>query len=148
MHTVRSINARKLASAGMELIGKEQWQEALDKFNEAAVVYIELEDPLQRSNMLSLVGLCLYAMGRLDDARDALLEAIELKKQAGAEEGMATDLLGLGEILLKKGDHQEAERKFSESLLVFERLGIADGGASAKRGLEKVKKAISASDGR
>lgn len=147
MRTVKALNARKLATAGTELIGDEKWQEALDKFNEAALVFLEMEDLLQRSNMLSMAGLCLFAMGRLDEARDIMLEAIELKKMGHAEEGMATDLMGLGEILMRKGENDEALKRFSEAVEIFKRLGIGDGAESAQKGLEKAKKAISASAG-
>ena len=147
MRMVKVLNARKLATAGTELIGEGKWPEALEKFNEAALIFLEMEDLLQRSNMLSMAGLCLYAMDRLGEARDVMLEAIELKKMGRADEGMATDLIGLGEILLKKGEKEEAAKRFSEAVNIFKRLGIGDGAESAKKGLEKAKKAISASAG-
>lgn len=148
MHTVKTLNARKLATAGTELIGEAKWQDALDKFLEAAQLFLEMEDLLERSNMLSLSGLCLYAMGRLDEAENIMLEAIELKKMGHAYEGMATDLMGLGEILLKKGENDEAAKRFSEAIELFDKVGVKDAAESARKGLDKAKKAITASGGR
>jgi tetratricopeptide (TPR) repeat protein len=147
MQTVKAINARKLATAGTELIGEGKWQDAYDKFNEAAMLFLEMEDLLQRSNMLSLAGLCLYAMGKMDEARDIMLEAIQLKRMGHDEEGMATDLIGLGEILLKRGENEEPVKRFSEAIEIFKKLGIDQAAESAQKGLDKAKKAISASGG-
>ncbi|OPY34464.1 MAG: Tetratricopeptide repeat protein [Methanomassiliicoccales archaeon PtaU1.Bin124] len=146
MRSIRAMTVRKLASSGTEHIGKGEWQQALDMFNEAAILCEEIEDPLQRSNMLSLASLSLYALSRLDEAKETIQEAISLKRTAGVKEGVATDLLGLGEVLIKKGEVQEAEKAFSESYCIFQELGLIDGMDSAQRGLDKVKKLTSSAE--
>lgn len=142
LYSVRQARARRLATSASEFIGKGQWGDAFNEFQEAAETYEEMREPVQQSNMLSLSGLCLYALGKYQEALDVMLKAISLKREAGADEGLATDLIGMGETLFRLGRLDEAKQAFEESIALFEKLGLSDGSEGARRGLEKVQAAV------
>ncbi|MCE5295512.1 MAG: tetratricopeptide repeat protein [Euryarchaeota archaeon] len=141
LFTLKHVRAVKAANAGMEHLGKDDWPRALDGFREAEELFDELGDRVQRSNMLSMQGLCLFALDKLDEAAEVMRRAIDLKDGLQSED-KANDLLGYGEILLKKGDLDGALAAFEESVVVLEGKGHEQELESAKIAAAKVKKLL------
>jgi tetratricopeptide (TPR) repeat protein len=142
MKSMKLLSASKLAVSGMEFIDKKEFDAAICDFREAQELYQELGAESNASNMLSLQGLCYYALGRFPEAVAVLEEAIALKGCMGDEEGKASDLLGLGEVHLKAGDGLQAEHAFGEALRIAEERRIEDLVCKARQGMERSQKLV------
>lgn len=137
MCSVRQITASKTLASGIDHVSKNEWEEALDDLTEARSLYEDLGDRMQISNILSVQGLCLFALGRLDEAVDTMRETVKMKDELGLLEGKATDLLGLGEILLKKGDRENASATFNEAREIFAQLELVEAEDAARDGVDR-----------
>ncbi|QLH74956.1 MAG: tetratricopeptide repeat protein [Methanomassiliicoccales archaeon] len=144
MHAMKVIRATKAASSAIDFIDRNDYASALAELIDAEEVFKELDDMVQVANMLSLQALCLYALGRMAEAEVAMRRAVALRSDLGASESRATDLLGLGEILLKKGEPREAMEAFLDAKTVFEGLGLDDG---VERSMAAMKRAKAAMEG-
>lgn len=140
MIALKISRSTKTASSGMERLSNNDWAAALEDFRESQELYEELGDLPQASNMLSMQSLCLYALNKLDEAAEAMRHAIALKGDGCQPEGKATDLLGLGEILLKKKDFEGAQASFEEAANILRELGLENDVKLAEIAIEKVKK--------
>jgi tetratricopeptide (TPR) repeat protein len=140
MKSMKLMTASKLAVSGMEFIDKKEFDAAICDFREAQELYMDLGADSNASNMLSMQGLCLYALGRYNEAVAALRESIALKGCKGDVEGKACDLLGLGEVYLKAGDGLQAEHVFEEALQIAEERHNEDLTCKAMQGIERARK--------
>jgi tetratricopeptide (TPR) repeat protein len=143
MCSIRHMRASKLSESGRDLISKKEWEAALADLKEAQSFYEELHDELEVSNMLSLQGLCQFALGQLEDASASMLIAVGTKTELGALEGKATDLLGLGEVRLKMRDGNGALAAFNEARDIFDQLDLIEAKASAEHGISRASLMIS-----
>jgi len=123
---LKSVRARKAASNGMEHLGKNEWKEALDEFREGQELFEELKEVDASSDMLSMQGLCLFALEKMDEAADVMRRAIELKRERNRPEAMANDLLGLSHILMKKQEAKDALASATEAQRLFKELGLEE----------------------
>lgn len=83
----------------------------------------------------SLRGINLYRLGRLDEALTAHTAALSQRKKAGDPAGQAASLNNLGNVHLDRGDWDEAERCYHESLAHYRDLTISDREASLENNL-------------
>lgn len=139
MKSMKQLNASKLAVSGMEFIDKREFDAAICDFREAQELYQELGANDNASNMMSMQGICFYALGKWDEAVAVLREALELKKDLGDKEGEASDLLGLGEVYLRAGDRKRAEEAFAQALCISQAHGLKDCAQKAEKGVERAK---------
>jgi tetratricopeptide (TPR) repeat protein len=123
---------------GVDLMNKEKYEEAIEKFNKAieenpnvgayynnlSWAYNELEDyelaleyankSLEYDNITSEnyinQGIALYSLNRLDEAKFSIQEALKLDPKN------STAYYGLGEILYYSGFYEEAEEQYKLSL--------------------------------
>ncbi|MFA5312480.1 MAG: tetratricopeptide repeat protein [Methanomassiliicoccales archaeon] len=140
MFTLKHVRATKAAKVGMESLGENDWAHALEGFREAAELFEEMGLQVQLSNMLSMQGLCLFALNELDEATDVMRRAIDLKDVPSDDK--ANDLLGLGEILLKKDDPECALASFEEAVAILEGTGHDQELKRAKAASAKARKAL------
>ena len=139
MRSMKQLNASKLAVSGMEFIDKREFDAAICDFREAQELYQELGANDNASNMMSMQGICFYALGRWDEAVAVLREAVALKRDMGDKEGEASDLLGLGEVYLRAGDRMRAEEAFVEALCISQAEGLKDCALKAEKGQERAR---------
>lgn len=137
MRSIRQMRATKLSSSGREHISEKEWKTALEDLKEAQSFYEELGDSTQVSIMLSLQGLCQFALGLLDEAACSMRTTVVMKNELGQMEGMATDLLGLGEVLFKMGDGAGSLAAFKEAKDIFDRLDLIEAKESALNGIDR-----------
>jgi tetratricopeptide (TPR) repeat protein len=136
---MKQLNASKLAVSGMEFIDKREFDAAICDFREAQELYQELGANENASNMMSMQGICFYALGRWDEAVAVLREALVLKRDLGDTEGEASDLLGLGEVYLRAGDGKSAEEAFARALCISHSEGLKDCAQKAEKGMERAR---------
>jgi tetratricopeptide (TPR) repeat protein len=142
MKSMKLLTASKLAVSGMDFIDKKEFEAAICDFREAQELYMELGAESNASNMLSMQGLCFYALGRYDEAVAVLREAIALKGCMGDADGKACDLLGLGEVYLKAGDGLQAEHVFGEALQIAEERHNEELVGKAMQGIDRARKLV------
>ena len=84
---------------------------------------------------LTSVGNALRAHGRLDDAKQAYAESLELWRSVGRDWGIAEVLTGLGDLAQAQGDADHALAYYRESLTLHVKLGNKLGIATCFAGL-------------
>lgn len=139
--TIKQVRAKKAILSGMDFLKKDDWRHALEDFQEARELFEELGDQAQSSNMLSMEGLCLFALNELNEAAEVMRRAIALK-DGHQLEGKASDLLGLGEVLLKIGDAKGALASFEEAACILKGIGLDQEMERAMKAADKAKKAL------
>ncbi|MBO9539096.1 tetratricopeptide repeat protein [bacterium] len=83
----------------------------------------------------SLRGINFYRLGRLDEALGAHAAALAQRKQANDLAGQAASLNNLGNVHLDRGDWEEADRCYHESLGYYRKLKLPDREASLENNL-------------
>ncbi len=82
--------------------------DALALGQRAATQFDELDDDWGRSAVMLHLGYGLRVAGRLGEAENALLRAIDLSRSGGLPNNLARSLAELGELHLQQGDHTAA----------------------------------------
>lgn len=91
---------------------------------------------------LTQLGRCVGSLGRFDEERTLLLEALEMHRQAGTPITIASTLQGLGSASIESGEFAQADRWLLESLEMFRHAGFSQGIAVALLDRAKVALAI------
>lgn len=142
MAFIKSDRAERHVRLGKELVDNKQWEEAQKEFLDALALFEEQGAMPRVSQMLSSIALCCFALKRYDEASNYLCSAITVLKGIGDEEGEATAHLGLGDVLLEKGDQEGALDSFERALTLFARNNIYDGMTYAYKGMKRVYEAM------
>jgi tetratricopeptide (TPR) repeat protein len=141
MQFIKSDRAERHVAKGRDFVEQKDWENAKKEFEDALTFFQELEAWPRAAQMLSSLALCYCALHDYDRASDHLSQAIALYQKLGDEEGEATGQLGIGEVLLDKGDNEGALAAFQKALGIFARNQIYDGVTYAYRGMERVYRA-------
>ena len=126
-HAVRAgarvAQGRLLNNLGIMAWERADYDEALERFDDAAALYRDLDDGRGLGLMLNSVAVTLKAMGRHEDARTRLEESLAVHRRAGNRllEGHA--FATLGDIALEQGEADRALWLFTESLGLREEVG-------------------------
>jgi tetratricopeptide (TPR) repeat protein len=83
---------------------------------------------LDPDNMEGWLGLGNAALvgGTLHEAEQAFHRSVELARRAGDERETAVGLTGLGDVLMRQGNLDEALKSYRDGLTIFERLAASD----------------------
>ena len=142
MGFIKSDSAERHVKKGMDLLERKDWEGAKREFEDALIIFQELDAISRAAQMLSFLGLCCFALKQFDQAADYLCKAITLHQKMGDEEGEATGHLGRGDVLLAKGDNEAALRDFQRALDMFVRNQIYDGVTQSYKGMERTYQAM------
>jgi tetratricopeptide (TPR) repeat protein len=96
---------------------------ALTSAMRSVELYSLAGDPVWEAHALCLLGSCLLALGRLDEAREQCGRALDLHREHSHDAGEAEAIVGLGDIEVAGGRHAQALDLFLEALAIYGYLG-------------------------
>ncbi|MDD1747297.1 MAG: tetratricopeptide repeat protein [Methanomassiliicoccales archaeon] len=138
MRMMKRDRAEMHVRVGMEAADKKDWGLAVDELLRALELFEEMEDRTRAASVRNSLSLCYFALGKLKKAETESRRAARMMMEAGDPEGEATALLGLGNVLLARGDLQASERTFMKAFSIFRTQCIWDGVMRSHLGLERV----------
>jgi serine/threonine protein kinase/tetratricopeptide (TPR) repeat protein len=123
----RDAQGRLLNTLGIMAWERADYDEALERFDDAVTLYRDLNDGRGLGLMLNSVAVTLKAMGRHEAARARLEESLAVHRRAGNRllEGHA--FATLGDIALEQDEADRALWLFTESLALREEVGDRPG---------------------
>lgn len=115
---------------GETLYRKADVKEAQKYFEDANQRCEKYDYKREHARSLNDLGLVFQALGNLQQAKQWLLESLEIREKIGDTSGIAISLNNIGLLLQAQGDLSGAMQKFKESLeirtKIGDRSGIAD----------------------
>ena len=113
-----------LASNNMAMhqVAKESYEEALIEAEKAWELAKRSEMVDLKANVLDTLGQIYTKLGRLDEARDKLMQARELAQKHELQRVLAYAQLNIARICLQQEKHEDAIEQTSRSLLLAESL--------------------------
>ncbi|HEY5645827.1 MAG TPA: adenylate/guanylate cyclase domain-containing protein [Pseudomonadales bacterium] len=99
-----------------------RWNEAIDSYRAAHKLYEQAGNFLEGAYMLVNLGEILSRQGRLAEAREALLEALQVMRASDFQEGIANTEMELARVAMMTGDLTEAETLCERAIEGFEAL--------------------------
>ena len=132
-----------LANMGETLFRLERYDRALQHFEEALGIFVEIGDRACEGDCRVNVGRTLLSTGRSTEAFAMLASGLAMCEATGRREYVAVALYYTGEIHLERGEHVDARRAFERSRDIFVELEWHDAWRS-EHGLARV--AVAAGD--
>ncbi|MEM0449150.1 MAG: tetratricopeptide repeat protein [Methanomassiliicoccales archaeon] len=126
---------------GMRLADAKEWSAAVEELQLALYEFEEIEDGARMSAVLAALALCRFGQGDLEGAEVDSRRSIEAMRQGGDREGEATAILGLGYVLLARGEYSKAQEVFHEALSLFRAESLWEGVTRSYLGLERALRA-------
>ncbi len=123
--------ANALRGLGQLAMRAGQMQIASQLIQEGSALHEAMNDARGQSACQLDLGNILSRSGALKDAMDAQMKAVELARQAGVREALASGLLALASTHLEMGDLESAGRNLQQAKTLFEALETPQGLASA-----------------
>lgn len=108
------LKIRKARLEAGSLMVRNQFRQAIPRFEEAIQLLSEKNKPIALSDMLWRVGQCYNRIGLRDHAEVRLREALRILREYPGDDHLPAVLLELGNAMLK-GDPAEAERCYKEA---------------------------------
>jgi len=99
---------------------------ALKLFSQAQAIYHDTQNVAEEGNVLSLFGDAAMGTMHYDEAEAYYLKAMALSKAAHDRSRIANRLQDLGIVAAWRGNIQDAERSFMQSIQAYEALGQTD----------------------
>lgn len=126
---LRDIGDRwKLISAysaeGFVLMCMEDYRAALTVFRRIEEEFRDVLEPVTRSIVVGNIATCLWKTGKIAEALQTFSVAAALDEASGRDAEAARNRYNVATLLLDEGHHEEAERRFRNSITEFERLGM------------------------
>jgi len=110
---------------GNVFIGRGRYEQAIDHFTKCAAGF----GPVDLTNVNINMGIACAHLGRLDEARVHLENAVRLAEETGQPRSLAYALTSLAEVLLRVGDVDQAREGCFRALEVFtgleDRMGMS-----------------------
>ncbi|RKE17320.1 BTAD domain-containing putative transcriptional regulator [Streptomyces sp. TLI_171] len=131
-------DAARLASLGDLNFRKGDFAAAELAYREAIAGWRELDSRSQLSLALYNLGDTLRVQGRTDEAVDALLEALAIRRDLGSRGNVADTLETLARTHFERGDHHAARRYWSEALELARQHGLTHFARLSEEGLAQV----------
>jgi len=99
------------------------YQAAFPLFEEALVLFREVQDPTGTADTVKMTGWTAMRAGNYDMADAYLSEGLELCRQSGDRHHVASALSGLGELAIRRGQLERAQQLLEESLEIARSIG-------------------------
>ena len=132
----RQAEADRLFQQGLQQARiRQQFREAIQSWEQALVIYRELEDRQGQANVLNNLGL---AYQSLSDFRQAIAyyeQALPLFEAIGDRQGQAGALNNLGIAYRNLSDYRQAITHYEQALSLFKTIGDRQGQAGALNNL-------------
>ena len=119
-----SLKANQLCKEANTLLGKKQYYDSLQKYEEAMNITKELGDLMTIVTCLSNIGLIMEILGDYSKALTNFNGALLLTKKIGDQLGTALQLENIGRNLKNEQRYPEALRFFRKSLCLFSQIEL------------------------
>lgn len=119
--------AYTLYSIGTTYEMRGQNESSVEPYQAALALYQKVGDPLMVSFMKGALGWIHMWLGRLDEARPLMVEAINAMEKLGNQYEKANLILGLGYIQMKEEDYDTSEATTLEGVGIYHSLGDLSG---------------------
>ena len=119
----RSLEAEALHSWGDQLFFDGQYEQALEKLEQAATLYQAIDDGASLGTVYNSVGRLYRAHGRLDEALKFQLKALEVHQQRGAPMTLVQSLNAVATVYGFIGDLPTARTYYDRALALAEQFG-------------------------
>ena len=117
------------------LARRGHWHDLEAVGNAALAAARRLVDPMAQARAHRFLGHAYRSLGRLDEAKDQLRQALDLFAELGHQVGQAQSRIGLAEASSVQGRHREAITHARQALELFRAAGQRDGEANALNAL-------------
>ena len=124
-----SSEAAQLVTEGIKLYRIGQWQQTLDRWQRALVLYHQAGDRLEEAKTLINIGIIYGLLGDYAKALDYQTQSLDLTRELGDRAGEAKTLGNIGVIYQLLGDYAEALDYQIQSLDLTRELGDRAGEA-------------------
>lgn len=119
--------ANQLLTGGIRLFQSGQFQTAMQNWQRAYTLYLQLKDPINASSALNNLGIGYRALGQPAKAIASHEEALRLAQTAGDLENQADAISGLGAAYITQSQYQEGIRRYEQVLPIRRKLGDRQG---------------------
>ena len=131
----RQAEADRLLDQGIKLYRVSKYWEALQKFEQALLIFREIKDLKGEAPTLNNLGRIYTSLGQYQKAIEYHQQSLPLQKQIGDREGEATTLNGLGGAYDNLGQYQKAIEFYRQSLTIHKQIGNRKGEARSLNNL-------------
>jgi tetratricopeptide (TPR) repeat protein len=140
--------AMRLYQEGIEKFKQEQFQEALETFQQVLEIYKEFGDcPNNHSctsrrgegRTLNSIGGTYYTMGRYPQSLEFYQQALVIRREVGDKLGEARTLHNLGLVFRKAGSRSQAQEYLEQALKIFQEIGDRTGLQETRQALSSLK---------
>ncbi len=114
--------------------------QALKAFLVAEASFSASDDKHNRAAALGNIGIIYSDKGDLDQALRYLQQALEIDREIGYQQGVASDLGNIGLIYSDKGDLDHALRYLRQALEIFTEIGSTAEATTAQRNIQNIQK--------
>ena len=114
---------RQFTNLGIVATALDRYDKARSYYQKALAIAQTLDLQWDSSYIYNRLGECFLRYGKLSDAVDAFIAALEKAEQAGYQEQIARAYLGLAQIEKAKGEVSQSVEYAQKSLEIFRRLG-------------------------
>jgi len=97
--------------------------ESVGLFEQARAAYIAAGDEAQAAAVANDLGVVYYLVGRQDQARQALQDALTTQEKLGNVLGQAKALGNLAQLMNRAGDKEAAEKNYQQAAVLFHQVG-------------------------
>ena len=120
-------NVNALIAMGRVEITSRNPQGALDFFNRALTLAIQLENDESKAMILQGIGICYRQLNKNDEALRNLQQALELRRRLGDKRGVAVSLNTMAQIQEEMGKSDQALKGYQEALQLRREIGDKGG---------------------
>ena len=123
--------ADRLLEQGKQQFNISQFREALQFWEQALTIYLEIGDRLGEANSLGNLGLAYYSLGQYQKAIAFHQQSLEIEREIGNRQGEANSLGSLGTAYYSLGQYQKAIDFHQQSLEIKREIGYRQGEAAS-----------------
>lgn len=110
-------------SQAMDLYRAGSLKEAAAEFEKARDAWTEQGNQVKAATVSNDLGVVYYLMGRRDDARLTLTQALAVFEKEGNALGQAKAVGNLAQLMNKSGDKENAEKHYTRAADLFHQVG-------------------------
>lgn len=122
-HTVRQSELNELHKKGGEASEKGQYREALNYYQQALGIFLEVEDRAGEGAVLCDIGTAYYNQGLYDQALEYHRQALAILREVGYRAAEGTTLDNIGLVYRAKGSYDQALEYYRQALVIAREIG-------------------------
>jgi CHAT domain-containing protein/Tfp pilus assembly protein PilF len=146
---VRKTEADRLFQQGNEQFDNSQFQEALQSWQQALIIYQQSGNQLEVATTLNQLGIAYFTFGKYQNAKQFHEQSLVIARKIGSKKEEVKSLNGLGNALCFLSKYQNAIELHQQSLAIARQIGLNqeevksfNGLGNAYYGLEQKQKAV------